>query len=83
MNPEIDSFLSRRKGYLFLTIEKTRVVILREDIGVSYYYLYPISDIADAMRVNDFMHYAIPFLNKKLSDGDSGYLYNPQPPINL
>lgn len=84
-NPEFQSFISRKKGYLLLTIGRTRVVILREEVGVSYFFLYPINyqNIADAIRVNEFMHFAIPFLNKELEKSEGDYLYNPHPRVEL
>lgn len=82
-NRDLNSFLSRQKGYLLLTVKGTRVVILREDVGVSYYFLYPIINLSDAIVVNDFMLYAIPYLNSKLEDGENDYLYTPHPRVNI
>lgn len=75
----LDSFLSGvGRGYLFLEFGRTRVAVFREDIGVSYYYLYPILDISEAVNVNEFMRIAIPYLSNKLEENRKAVLlYKP------
>ena len=81
----LNSFLSGTgQGYLFLSFGRSRVVLFREDIGVSYYFLYPIIDVNDAANINEFMRIAIPYLNHYLEENrEKNVLYKPQKKVNL
>lgn len=73
----LDSFLSGvGRGYLFLTFGTMRVAVFREDIGVSYYYLHPISDVKEAVNVNEFMRIAVPYLGNILEQNRKSALLN-------
>jgi len=68
-----DSFISHEKGYLLVSINKTDIVILREEVGVSYYFLSPIQSVLDANYVNDFMSYAASYLRKALEQKEDSF----------
>ena len=74
-----DSFVKcMGRGYLFFRIEKSHVFIFREDVGVSYYFAHPILDVQEAMNINEFMKYAIPFLSELVEKNRrDNLLYNP------
>ena len=69
-----DSFLSLKRGYLPVRIGKTDIFIFREEIGISYYYPYPIFSVEDAIQVNDFMSFAFPFLCRNIEQSEKKYL---------
>ena len=69
-----DSFLSLKRGYLPVRIGKTEIFIFREEIGISYYYRYPIFSVEEAQHVNDFMSFAFPILSEKLEQSEKEYL---------
>lgn len=75
-----DSFISLSKGYLPIKINGISIIIFREDVGVSYYYCFPILDFEKAKSVNDFMLLAKPFLKDTLTRMDTNcHLHNPAP----
>lgn len=80
--PGFDSFISLDgRGYLPIQIGKTHVFIFREDVGVSYYFKYPIVSVDDAAYVGDFMIHAINYLNQEIErNRRDRLLYKPQPP---
>lgn len=69
-----DSFVTLKRGYLPIRIAKTDLFIFREEIGVSYFFRYPIMSIEDVKEVNEFMFYAFPYLTNELRKAETKYL---------